>query len=166
LVAEVQIAREFESFYRDEYHSVLALAVALTRDLSAAEELTQDAFVAALRRWDDVRGMDNPTGWVRRVVTNRSVSRVRRRIIELKALTRLGSSTPVPGPEIGDGIDLWKEVQRLPRRQAQVIALVYVSGLPRREVAEVLGCSEETVKTHLDRARRKLSTRLPGGSES
>ena len=82
------------------------------------------------------------------------------------AVLRLGAGEQEhPGLDIEAGLDLWQEVRRLPRRQAQAIALVYLNGLARRDVAEVLGCSEETVKTHLDRARKTLSERLGSGGE-
>ena len=49
--------------------------VALTRDVAAAEDLTQDAFLAALNNSGRIGGYDRPELWVRRVVTNRSVPR-------------------------------------------------------------------------------------------
>jgi RNA polymerase sigma factor (sigma-70 family) len=52
---------------------------------------------------------------------------------------------------------VWEAVRRLPRRQARVVALTYLDGLSRREVAEVLDCSDETVKTHLERGRARLA---------
>jgi RNA polymerase sigma-70 factor (ECF subfamily) len=62
--------------------------------------------------------------------------------------------------DVADSIDVWGAVRQLPRRQAQVVALTYLHDLSRRQVAEVLGCAEETVKTHLDRARVTLAERL------
>jgi RNA polymerase sigma-70 factor (ECF subfamily) len=51
-------------------------------------------------------------------------------------------------------------VRRLPRRQAQVIALTYLDELDAREIAHVRGCGEATVKTHLHRAKATLAARL------
>ncbi len=157
----LRAAEDFASFFRREYRPVLGLAAVLAGSRSAAEELTQEAFLAALRSWDRVAGLENPGAWVRRVVANRSVSAFRRRMAEAKALLRW--SRPDPAASAVDHeaqLDLWREVRRLPARQAQAIALTYVADLSRREVAEVLGCSEETVKTHLERARRTLAGRL------
>ena len=70
--------------------------------------------------------------------------------------------------ELDDGLDVWNEVRRLPRRQAQVVALTYLDDLSRSAVAEILDCGEETVETHLERARRTLASRLEapkGGSD-
>jgi RNA polymerase sigma-70 factor (ECF subfamily) len=163
----VRAAEDFEGFYRREYRPVLGLAIVLSGNRSVAEELTQDAFLVALREWDRVARMENPEAWVRRVVANSAVSWLRRAAAHTRAVLRLGAAYEVrAGLDVEAGLDLWREVRRLPRRQAQTIALVYLDGLARRDVAEVLGCSEETVKTHLDRARATLSERLGHGGET
>lgn len=54
----------------------------------------------------------------------------------------------------------WAEVRRLPRRQAQSIALFYVYDLGVAEIARTLGCSEGSVKVHLSRGRAALASRL------
>jgi RNA polymerase sigma-70 factor (ECF subfamily) len=54
----------------------------------------------------------------------------------------------------------WAEVRKLPRRQAQVVALHYVYDLGLAEIARTLGCAEGTVKVHLSRGRAALSERL------
>ena len=148
-------------FYRREYRQVLGLAIVLSRNRSVAEEIAQEAFVVTLRDWRRVGHMENPGAWVRTVVANNSVSWFRRAGAQAKALVRLGSTAAdLPRLDVEAGLDLWREVRRLPRRQAQAVALVYLNGLSRREVAGVLGCSEETIKTHLSRAKRTLATRL------
>lgn len=163
-VEDIPVVRgveSYEEFFRREYRAVHGLAVVLSKSRPVAEELTQEAFLAAFRQWDRVGRLESPGGWVRRVVANRSVSTFRRATAEAKALLRLNSRADYPtAPMTTDGMDVWKEVRRLPRRQAQVIALTYLEDLPRREVAEILGLTEETVKTHLDRARRSLTARL------
>jgi RNA polymerase sigma-70 factor, ECF subfamily len=63
--------------------------------------------------------------------------------------------------EDGDVVpDIWAEVRRFPRRQAQAIALSYVFGRSVTEVARILECSEGSVKTHLHRGRAALAERL------
>jgi len=143
---------------------VAGLAYVLTGDWTAAEDLAQDAFFAAFRRWDALQGYDNRGAWVRRVVANRAVSRRRRLGSEAKALARLGGRR-APGPAPADlpdaADDLWALVRRLPARQAQVFALTYVDDLSLDQVAVVLGISAGTAKTHLTRARAALTTTRP-----
>jgi len=152
----------FEDFYRREQRRIVALAYVLCGSASVAEELAHDAFVKAMRSWSRVSRMNSPEAWVRRVVANAATSRFRRISAESRALLRLGSRPAVPpaGVELEGVADVWDAVRRLPRRQAQVIALVYLHDLSRRQTADVLGCTEETVKTHLERARRALADQL------
>ncbi len=168
-VEDVPVVRgveDFERFFRSEYRAVLGLAIVMSGSRSSGEELTQDAFLVTFREWERVGRLDNPGAWVRRIVANRSVSRYRRVAGETKALFRLSSQTrQISHLELDDGLDVWREVRRLPRRQAQVVALTYLEDLPRRAVAEILECGEETVKTHLERARRTLASPLVSPKE-
>jgi RNA polymerase sigma-70 factor (ECF subfamily) len=152
----VRATEDFAAFYRREYRSIVGLAYVLSGSRSGAEELAQEAFAAAYRDWDRVARLDSPEAWVRRVVSNQSVFRFRRVTAEARALLRLGDRPTVPefSPET---VDLWQAVRRLPRRQAQAIALRYLLDLPVEAVAAGLGCSVETARTHLKRARATLS---------
>src|SRR3954454_5481450 len=69
---------DFDEFCRRDYATVAGLAFVLTGDWTVAEDLTQDAFFAAFRRWDALQSYDNRGAWVRRVVANRAVSWRRR----------------------------------------------------------------------------------------
>ena len=152
----------FDGFFRSEYGPVLGLAIALCGDRGAAEDLTQEAFAAAERRWSDVGGLDNPGSWVRRVVANKSVSRWRRQISEATAWRRMPDRRgPDTDPHLSaEAEELWTAVRKLPKRQCQVVALTYLDGLSTGEVGQVLGCSAPTVKTHLQRGRAALARRL------
>lgn len=151
---------EFEDLYRRDYRRLVALAYGLSGSRSAAEELVQEAFLAAHRRWDEIGAYDEPAAWVRRVVVNRAVSVVRRRVAEGLALARLGARRPLPAtlPEHDEAV--WRAVRALPRRQSQVVALHYVDDLAVADIASILGCAEGTVKAHLHQARRSLATAL------
>jgi RNA polymerase sigma factor (sigma-70 family) len=150
----------FEAFYRQELQSVIGLAYVLSGSRSGAEDLAQEAFLAALRHWNEVGMYQDPGGWVRRVVANRAVSSFRRRAAEAKALARLGPAVHKVPDLTPEAVATWEAVRQLPRRQAQVIALRYFDGQPAADIARILDCSEATVKTHLQRARRALVEKL------
>lgn len=157
---EISAPADFEEFYRQERRRVLALAAALTGRWDVAEELSQEAFLAAHRDWSRIARYEHPEAWIRRVVTNLAVSRTRRWAAEVRALTRLHSlrGGNVVLPE--DGHAFWVAVRQLPRRQAQVVALHYLEDRSVEEIAGVLDCAPNTVKVHLHRARRTLAERL------
>jgi RNA polymerase sigma factor (sigma-70 family) len=152
----------FEDLYLREFPSVFALSYALSGSRWAAEDIAQDAFVVAHRQWDRVGGYDDPGAWVRRVAANLAVSAVRRRLAEARALVRLaGRQQQQPYATLpGEDGDFWRAVRRLPRRQAQVVALIALEDLSTAQVASTLGCSQRTVQVHLQKARATLAVRL------
>lgn len=159
-------AAGFEAFYRREYTAMVAVARALVGGSGAAEDLTQESFMAAHRHWARISGYDDPRAWVRRVLVNRATSFHRRRGAELRAVTRLGGQRQDSQPDISpEATEVWERVRRLPRRQAQAIALHYVDQLSVEEIGEVLGCSPGAVKTHLHRARTRLGRELSAWNE-
>lgn len=140
-----------------EYRSVLALARVLTGDLSRAEDVTHDAFVAAFESWQKV---SNPQGWIRRVVANKSSSALRKKYAEDRALHRL---EPEPSTSIGiseDAEEFWALVRSLPPRQAQAVALFYLEDRSIRDIAGILRCKESTARGFLAKGRRSLSRAL------
>ncbi len=160
---DVQIVRRepsFDAFFAAEYRAVAGLALVLSGSRLAAEDLAQDAFVAALRQWRRIGAYDNPGAWVRRVVANRSVSLLRRRTAEGRALFRMRGERQLVPEMSPPAEELWRAVRDLPRRQAQVVALHYLEELSLQEVGEVLGISPGTAKAHLHRARRALAGKL------
>ena len=150
----------FDGFYAREYSSLVAMAFALTGSRAHAEDVAQEAMLIAYRRWDDVSRLDMPVAWVRRVCANTATSLVRRRIVEARAVLKL-RARPVAVAELDETDSaFWAEVRRLPRRQAQCVALRYVYGCSVAEIAEILGCADGTVKSHLWTARARLADRL------
>ncbi len=165
--AMVRALPSFEAFYEREYRAVVGLAYALSGSRFAAEDIAQDAFVAAHRVWGRVGMYDSPGAWVRRVVSNLSVSQFRKRTREARALARIAlrrSDALPPLPEPDD--DFWKHVRALPRRQAQAIALFYLEDRSVADIAEILDCAENTVKVHLHKGRKTLAAKLGDEVES
>ena len=62
--------------------------------------------------------------------------------------------------------EVWDLVRRLPKRQAQAVALHYLEDLPVSEIAEILECSPGSVKTHLSRGRQALRAAFGGDDAS
>jgi RNA polymerase sigma-70 factor (ECF subfamily) len=151
----------FESFYRREFRAVVALAYALSGSRVGAEDLAQEAFIAAHRKWDQIGAYERPEAWVRRLLANKAISAFRKRASEAKALARLAGQRldPLPDMEPEDE-EFWGRVRRLPGQQAQAIALHYVEDRTVAEIAEILDCSVATAKVHLFRGRRALARML------
>lgn len=167
MIAEGEVSRlgadeaeTFDAFYERQHPAAVRLAYVLTGRREVAEELVQDAFLTAYRTWPRVSGYDSLEAWLRRVVVNRCLSSGRRRATEARLLVRLHAepSRAVALP-VGDE-QLWQAVRRLPRRQAQCIALRFVDDLSVDDIAVALGCGPETVRTHLRRGLSALARRI------
>ena len=149
------VADEFEVFFRAELASVVAVAFRITGDIGLAEEITQDAFARALVRWRRLRRYDRPGAWVRRVAIRDAVRAARRqRPLPISGEDRAGRE------ERGSDADLLAAVRRLPAKQRAAVVLYYLEDRPTSEVAELLGCTEATVRSQLRKAREHLFSDL------
>lgn len=157
----VTLPERFDTFYQREFRAVVGLAYALSGSRWAAEDLAQEAFIAAHEKWDRIGQYESPGAWVRRVVANMAVSLYRKRASEARALARMTmhrqEALPALDPEDGE---FWAAVRALPKRQAQAIALHYLEDRPIAEVADILDCSPSTAKVHLHKGRKRLAERL------
>ncbi len=157
----VQLPGSFEEFYRREFPRLVDLAYALSGSRLAAEDLAQDDLIAAQHDWDRVGRLERPGAWARRVVINKAASQYKRRMAEVRALSRLAPLRKDVLPKLESEFDeVWKAVRRLPKRQAHAVALFYVDQMSVAEVAQVLECAEGTVKALLHQARTRLADRL------
>ncbi len=155
-----RVIESFDEYYRRDYRSLVGLAFVITGDNAVAEDLVQDALTAAHRNWDKVSRYDKPGAWVRRVLVNRSTSRFRRLASETKATLKLRQEPETTIEPADPHLEVWRAVKDLPKRQAQVIALHYWDDQTLAQIADILECGTETVKTHLKRARQALATSL------
>jgi RNA polymerase sigma factor (sigma-70 family) len=155
-------ARDYPTFFREAWPALMRLAFARVGDVGVAEDIVQDVLADAHRKWGELAGYDDPLGWARRAVLNRSISRWRRLGNERRAMGIVASAARSAGPSdiFEADAELWNAVRSLPRRQRDVALLLWFEDLPARTVASILGCGEDTVRTHWRRARVRLADRL------
>jgi RNA polymerase sigma-70 factor (ECF subfamily) len=149
-------------------------------DPEEASDLTQDTFVNAYRSWDSFRGDSQVYTWLYRIAVNLTKNRLERqgRINRTEAY-----SLDAPIDDDGDG-DLYlqvddetlaperladnqelkeklvEEVKRLRHDYKEVIILRDYQGFAYKDIADILGCSVQAVKSRLFRARTTLRERL------
>jgi RNA polymerase sigma-70 factor, ECF subfamily len=157
---------DFDEFYSRGYRRCSALGYVLTGSAADADDLVQEAFSIAYRRWFEIAAYDDPLAWVRKVMVNNAMSRGRRLRREVLAMARFGNRPLVVPPAIDErDRELWQMVSKLPKQQAAAIALHYVDDLSVESISKVLGCSEGSVKTHLSRGRHGLASQLAASSK-
>lgn len=150
---------DFSIFFQREFPHVVRTVYLMVRDLGRAEEVSQEAFIQLLRHWKKVSSYDRPEAWVRRVairLATRSSTRERLRSM-LERQTTVAPATEEPRPEVIEAL------RHLSPAQRAAIVLHYYEDLPIDEVADILDCSENTVKSHLHRGRNRLRMLLSDG---
>jgi RNA polymerase sigma-70 factor (sigma-E family) len=140
--------------------ALLRTAYLLTGDRALAEDLLQESLFAVYRSRQRVRELGALEGYVRTTMVRTLISWRRRR-----------SSREMPHAEPPDGGGLaeepaafgetWQVLSTLSARQRAVIVLAYYEDLPETQIADLLGCSVGSVKSHRARALASLRERLP-----
>jgi RNA polymerase sigma-70 factor (ECF subfamily) len=149
----------FASFFRAQFSPTVRSVEGIAG--TGAEDVTQEAFIVALQRWDVVAGLDAPDAWVR-LVARRIAWRRRGREADRGAREgAVARSAHVASDDPG-AIDLGTALKGLPLREQTAIRLHYLADLPVAQVAELLGCSEAAAKTRLHRARERLAESMIG----
>jgi RNA polymerase sigma-70 factor (sigma-E family) len=147
------------ALFQELYGPLRRLAYYMTGDAGVAEDVAMDVFAKALAGWRLFRRVEGPPAYMRRMVINACRSRYRRRSLEdrTKHLFRRDEVDP-SGVELrGEALDVWSAVAKLPYSQRACVVLRYVEDLTEAEIARLLDCSLGTVKSHLSRARSRLS---------
>jgi RNA polymerase sigma-70 factor (ECF subfamily) len=153
---------DFDSWYEEQHPLVLAALTVVSGRPDVAADATDEAFVRTYERWEKVRRMRSPGGWLFRVALNDLRRRCRRQAVE-RELFRRHPPPPLAPPD-APAPHLWDAVRRLPTRQRTAIALRYVLDLSEPEVARAMGVSRGSASASLAAARRSLEAQLGAGS--
>jgi RNA polymerase sigma-70 factor (ECF subfamily) len=153
----------------DKHHPlVFRTILGITSDVETAADVTQDVFLRLYRFADRVDVSRPLEPWLYRVAVNQANSWLRRRRRWLRVLQEMAGWLSIggrPTPETqAEHEDEWRwvgrAVARLPAAQRAVVVLYYVNDLSIREIAEVLGIPEGTVKSRLHYGRVGLKKEL------
>ncbi|MFF0832107.1 MULTISPECIES: RNA polymerase sigma factor [unclassified Streptomyces] len=168
--AQPTAAHAIETVFRLESPRVVAGVARIVRDVGIAEELAQDALVAALERWPRDGVPDNPGAWLMATARHRAVDLVRRRETYARKLAEIGRNLPATAPplEPADPDDIDDDLLRLVfttchpalSPEARIaLTLRLLGGLSTAEIARAHLVPEATVAQRIVRAKRTLATR-------
>lgn len=165
-MGEPASARAIEAVWRIEAPRLIGGLIRFVRDVDQAEDLAQDALLAALERWPSTGIPENPGAWLMTTAKNRAVDQGRRRgMIEKKhGALKAEAEVTTPGIELAEPIG--DDVLRLMliachpllSREARVaLTLRLVAGLSTAEIARAFLSSEPTIAQRIVRAKRTIA---------
>lgn len=173
--AEAREREQRDQFVQDHMKRVFLLIYRIVGNVPDAQDLTQDAFIKALSRQDQLKDLDKAAHWLSRIATNTALDHLRRkgrvRFSDLEDLPESLSVSGEPSPEHramrGQRRELLEEgLSVLTERERAALLLRDVEELPAEEVADHLQCSKATVRSHIANARVKFKRFLDRRRES
>jgi RNA polymerase sigma-70 factor (ECF subfamily) len=153
--------RAFEQLYRRFSPAVFGLCLRLTGQREAAEDCTQEAFVAAWRALAKFERRSRFSTWLQRIAIHAVLAR--RRGLRAAHEVALPSSGLPDRQDPAAGappVDVERAIAALPEGARHVLVLVGIYGYSHSEAAQALGVAEGTCKAQLHRARSLLSSAL------
>jgi len=169
----------FTRVVADNYERIYNVVYRLLNDEDEAADLTQDTFVAAHRAYDRFRHEASVYTWLYRIAVNLTKNRFeKQQRTETREAYSLDAPLELSADEVGREVEDWDlspervaqnrqlrevlmaEVAALKYEYREVVVLRDLEGLRYRQIAQVLGCSVEAVKSRLFRARSVLRQRL------
>ena len=149
------------------YQKTAAIKAAIELDLftkigagaGTAEDLAQEVLIRAYARWDRIGCLDRPELYVRKMMLNEFLNWRRRSSRQIPAggmASEPASIAPDHAAEYDEREALLAELGKLPRRQRAVLVLRYYEDRGNSEIADLLGCSPGTVRSHASRALAAL----------
>jgi RNA polymerase sigma factor (sigma-70 family) len=146
------------TWYSAEHDRLVRFAYLLTRNLDAAEDLVQDAFIRMYRVGKPLEEAGYPA-YARRVIVNLARSAFRRRAVELRVMQGLNPSESVDRDQ-ADDLDVRHALLRLSVSDRGCLALRYYEGQSDAEIAVTLGISKAAAKKRVTRAQARLRSKL------
>jgi len=150
----------FDQLVRRHLRAAFAVALAVLGRPADADDVAQEAFVAALERLDDCREPARFSGWLLQIVRNRALHALDKRKLRDPAGDVIEVGAP---PVIGDVVlraHLLAALATLSPVQREVVLLHDLDGWTHAEIADALGLSEVNCRQHLFTARRALRSEL------
>ncbi len=146
---------DWESLYDEHAGELVGYVAKLVGDREVGSDLMQETFILGIRGAGSIRDAAAVRAWLFRTATNLAYSHRRRQAI-LAFLPFTGREQTARGTFDIEADQVRTALRAIPADQAAALLLFYDNGFARAEVSELLGVSEETVKSRLARGRRNF----------
>jgi RNA polymerase sigma-70 factor (ECF subfamily) len=155
-MAEVQ---EFETFVSNYQNMVFSVAARIVGNPIDAQDISQEVFIKAYARFDELKQSGTVGGWLKTVATNLSINHLNRYRARWRFFSEEETEVEIPtfDPPTDDRREsLELAIQKLPDAQRVPLVLFHFQDLSYDEIADKLGISLAKVKTDIHRGRGSL----------
>jgi RNA polymerase sigma factor (sigma-70 family) len=165
-------ASSFDDIYLQFHRLIYHIAYKLTKDAHLSEDIVQETFMKAYRKWDTLIDFRKIQSWLSSIANRTAIDFIRKESKRKEDLVDdqetydspfVASSTRMVESEI-DFHFLEEEIEEgigmLPAPQQEVLRLKAIQGLSDKEIAQKLDLNPATVKTRYHRARKQLNVLL------
>ncbi len=161
----------FEKAYREIFPVVIKVSYHITKNMEAAQDVCQEAFIKFYHRSVPLPNVDEARYWLIRVVKNLSLNYLEREKLKSRTFEKMVKSEPVYTDDTGERSLLKKEtaalvneaLEKLPEKLKTPVILREFGGMNYKDIAKVLGISESNVKIRIFRGREALENLLNRG---
>ena len=166
VTADDALSREFETRLAESSALAVRVAYSVVRHRQDAEDVAQEAFARAHRKFASLQDRERFRSWLVRMTWRLALDHrrgARRRAAREEAAVRIGGHAPdVEGAALAHerSTRLWAAIDALPDKLRLVIVLAAIEEHSIRDVASIVGAPEGTVKSRLFEARKKLQEML------
>jgi RNA polymerase sigma-70 factor (ECF subfamily) len=161
IVSEPQ---SFEAFFEVESPALFLRLCLITGNRHEAEEVMQDAFLSLFERWERVRDMEDPTGYLYRTAFHAFRRRSRRAVLAVRRTVGL-TSTVDEFAAADDREVVSQALAELTRRQRTALVLTELLGYGSEEAGRMMGVRASTVRALATQGRSKMREVLGSGHE-
>ena len=146
--------------YRQYAKAMYNVGFRITGNPDDADDVLQEAFISAFRNLDNYRGDASFGAWLKRIVVNKAINVLQKRKYEsLPDDDRWDVAEPEAAADYREELTVDKvkrAIEQLPDGYRSVLSLYLIEGYDHQEIAEIMGISESTSKSQLNRAKNKL----------
>ncbi|MBT33775.1 MAG: RNA polymerase [Thalassobius sp.] len=150
--------------YQQYSKAMFNICFRILNNYEEAEDVLQESFVSAFRNLSSFKGDATFGAWLKRIVINHAINAIRKKKQSLVSIDE--HPVDIPEPDSGKNTDendikfnvekIRKAMELLPEGYRIVFSLYLLEGYDHSEIGEILGISESTSKSQLNRAKKKL----------
>ena len=149
-----------EQLYHDHHQPLRRYIERLVSEPETAEDVCHEAFIKALRHWNDRDQAASAHSWLYRIATNTAYDHLRRQHrVAMTSLTDAHETSmhaPALETQFADAEPIWEALNHLPEHYHAPLLLQIGVGYSLHDIAATLGCNVNTIKTRIHRARLRF----------